>query len=95
MIRVTVELVPPDGRSRELARCEITNQSGDGPTADYACRFVTIRPDGDIGVHNKAVLDYPRRRWNAWGLVFAALTALDAYGMETENRVDPELGAPE
>lgn len=79
MIRVRVELVSSQGHEsvREIALLEIDNRSpGRKKFADYACRWVTLQPNGDLNIQRWRIISFERRRWNVWGLIVHALNAV-------------------
>jgi hypothetical protein len=43
---------------------------------DYTCRWTTLQPNGDVNVQRWRIFAFERRRWNVWGLIAHALTAV-------------------
>lgn len=98
MIRVTVELLPggDEDRATEIAMMTITNQAGAefDPTAehgDYSVQAVCYDGAGNLMMSQRGVgIDkHPRRRYNVWGLLYAAIEALGPRGCESDPTSPP------
>lgn len=76
--------------SGELAYIKIEKEAdyGDG-TADYAVSFAVDRAQSQVGLHRRAVLNFPRLEYNALALLLQALNTLDASELELERGCSP------
>lgn len=62
---------------RELARVEIEQLgAGDGQHADYSVRFASTK-GFSVTLHQRGVLNFPYRQYNALALLLQALKTLD------------------
>jgi hypothetical protein len=85
MIEVTITHV---GSGVELGRVTIENvQMNDDGSADYSVRFGVDRHDA-FGVHQRGIFGFPRKRYNAFGLLLQALNTLDPGELELEAEAD-------
>lgn len=76
MIEVTIRKTDSD-HNPVLARITIENLTqGDGETADYSIRFGVEKSDA-VGLHQRAIYGFPRKRYNALALVRQALNTLE------------------
>ncbi|QEM40884.1 MAG: hypothetical protein [Phage AS32] len=61
----------------ELGRIEIENLTdGDGDYADYSIRFGVERI-GAVGIHQRSIINFPRKQFNVLALVRQALKTLE------------------
>ena len=90
MIRVTVEYLPAGNKRRGevIGRMDITNDltSDDETTGNYVVQFGSERGGQSVGLHRRRILDFPRLRFNVWGLIHQALIALGPEAMESDER---------
>lgn len=96
MMRVTVELVPEDGRARHrvLAVAVIANDgSGSEERGNYAVRLSKVAPHLGETWKTARVVGFPRKRFGAWDLLLAGL--VEALGTRVDHLVAalPELAS--
>lgn len=97
MIRVTVELLPggDESRATEIAMMTISNQSENfDPTdehGDYSVQAVCYDGAGNLMMSQRGVgiARHPRRLYNVWGLLYAAIDALGPRGCESDPTSPP------
>jgi hypothetical protein len=79
------------GSEVELGRITIENLTeGDGELADYSIRFGVDRHEA-VGVHQRAILAFPRHKYNVFGLLLQALNTLDPRELELDGEIKAGL----
>ncbi len=78
MIKVSIQTL--DGREIALIKIEKLTE-GDSEFADYSVRFSVARDDG-IGLHQRAIRNFPRKKANVLALFRQALATLDERELE-------------
>ena len=74
------------GSGVELGRIDIENltEDADADVADYSVRFGVERI-GSVGVHQRGVLAFPRKKYNVLALLRQALATLEPNELELEG----------
>ena len=85
MIEVTLTL----NNKTELGRIKIINllEERDDDLSDYSVQFAVERC-GAVGLHQRAIHDFPRTKYNVLALLFQALKTLDESELKLEDGVD-------
>lgn len=84
-VRLVIEvIIRHKGSEVELGRIEIENVSGDGEFGNYSVRFGVDRIKA-VGLHRRAMLNFPRTKYNVLGLLLQALNTLEPAEMEFEK----------
>lgn len=84
MIEVIIRHV---GSETELGKITIENVGGDEELADYSVRFGVERVKF-VGVHQRGIYAFPRKRYNVFGLLLQALNTLEERDLELDGEVD-------
>lgn len=76
------------GSGAELAKVTIENLTeGDGDLADYSVRF-GVEKGRSVGVHQRGVFAFPRKKYNVLALLLQALNTLDPRELEWDGEWD-------
>jgi hypothetical protein len=77
------------GSQAELAKITIENVSddGDGEFANYSVRF-GVEKGRSVGLHQRGLLNFPRKKYNVFALLLQALNTLDPSELEFDGEWD-------
>lgn len=74
----------------ELARITIKNIEGEtGDLASYSVKFAVERGTA-VGLHQRAIDNFPRKKYNVLALLRQALATLEPKELELERDFDPD-----
>lgn len=91
MIEVSIK---SDGRSLGTIKIENVSENPDAEFADYSIRF-GVNKNQASGVHQRAIYNFPRTRYNVLALVLQALNTLEPEFLELHEELDdntPKIG---
>ena len=75
------------GSEVELGRIEIENlETGDEEFGNYSVRFGVDRNEA-VGLHQRAMLNFPRDQYNVLGLLLQALNTLEPGELELDGDI--------
>jgi hypothetical protein len=86
-----IEVIIRDkGSEIELGRIEIENISAGLDHANYSVRFAVERVKG-VGIHQRGILNFPRKKYNVLALLLQALNTLDPSDLELDGNIGEGL----
>lgn len=71
----------------ELGRIHIENVSEDGEFGDYSIQF-GVEKIASIGLHQRAIMNFPRKRYNVLALLRQALETLEPRDLELDGKFE-------
>lgn len=73
----------------EIGKITIENVSDDGAGehANYSVRFA-VRKGNSVGLHKRGLINFPRKKYNVFGLLLQALNSLDQSELEFDGDFD-------
>lgn len=87
-------VIRQQGTDIELGRIEIEHLSDDdGERGNYSVRFGVERI-GRVGIHQRGVLGFPRKKYNVLALLLQALNTLEPSDLELDDEPTPENTNP-